>query len=127
MTNTEKIITLEDISEFFRELKERPTRLTSDEAHFGKLEEIFRLAGKGEKWDSETVFQLLNHYRVAEENLRQDDDAIAINLSRVSTCIDYVRKKREDVSPAILYGVVKSVINYAIILSPAVGQEHHNL
>lgn len=122
MTNIETIITLDDISEFFRELKEmhRKRQLPSDEVHFGQLEEIFRLAGKGDGWDSETVFQLLNHYRIAEEKLRRDGEPIAINLGRVSKCMNYARQKGEEISPAILYGVVKVVINYGIIISPPV-------
>lgn len=123
MTNVETIITLDDISEFFRELKERPTKkLPSDEAHFAKLEEVFRLAGKGEKWDSRVVFQLLDHYRAAESTLRRDGGILDVDLSRVSKCIDYVRK-REEVSPAILYGVVKTVLNYGIIISSPLGNE----
>lgn len=116
MTNIETMI------DFFESLNERNILfLTSDREHFARIAEMFRLAKNKEgKFDVATAFQLMDHYKVAQDTLSKEGKPYYRLDSRpISDRIKSVQEKGKSVEPQEFYDTVVGAIRYGmLILAP---------
>lgn len=116
MTNIETIV------DFFENLNKRKIHfLTSDKEHFDRIVEIFRIAKNKEgKFDIATAFQLMDHYRAAQDILNKEGKPYYHLDSRsISDRIKSIKDKGESIEPQELYDTVVGAIRYdALILAP---------
>ena len=111
MTNIETII---DFFEFLNREGVHP--LTSDPEHFAKIEEIFRLAKEGQEFNRNTLYQLLDHYRAAEETLSIQKGKPYVDDRWVLSKLEDVRSKGKTVSREQLYDTVRDAVQYGNLL-----------